>query len=379
MSNVLMTAVLAAVLSLAAKMECDAEPSRTNLSDGAVDVMLEAVRAKHKLPALAAAVVVDGKVVATNAVGVRRYGVATKVTAADKFHIGSVTKSMTATVAAMLVEKGKLSWTTTIGESFPEFVSDIHSDYRGATLEQLLANRGGVPGKPPSELWLRAWQATGTPAQQRLTFIKGILAREPEAKPGTKNIYSNQGYTIAGVMLERASGKTWEELMRTMLFEPLDMATAGFGAPASGGQIDQPWGHTKGLAGIKTVPPGPGADNPPAISPAGAVHCSLGDLAKYAAFHMAGDRSKLLKAETFKKLHEPVGGGYALGWGVTERKWAGGRALTHSGSNNMFYVVVWMAPGKNCAVIVAANIGVNEAAAGCDEAVGQLIKEYFEK
>ena len=109
------------------------------------------------------------------------------------------------------------------------------------------------------------------------------------------------------------------------------------------------------------------------------MHCSLGDLAKYAAFHMAGDRSKLLKAETFKKLHEPVGGGYALGWGVTERKWAGGRALTHSGSNNMFYVVVWMAPGKNCAVIVAANIGVNEAAAGCDEAVGQLIKEYFEK
>jgi len=291
-----------------------------------------------------------------------------------------VTKSMTATVAGMLVEKGKISWTTTIGESFPEF-ANIHPDYRGVTLEQLLANRGGVPGKPPAALWAKAWQATGTPAEQRSAFIKGILAREPEAKPGTKYIYSNQGYTIAGVMLEKASGKMWEELMRTMLFEPLGMTSTGFGPPASVGQVDQPWGHTKGTTGIKPVPPGPGADNPLAISPANAVHCSLTDLAKYAAFHMAGERgeSKLLKAETFKKLHQPVGDDYALGWIVLERKWAGGRALMHNGSNTMFYVVVWMAPAKNCAVIVATNIGVDEAAAGCDEAAGKLIREYLER
>jgi CubicO group peptidase (beta-lactamase class C family) len=356
-----------------------ASASAAQIEKGNVAEMLETIRAKHKLPGMAAAVVVDGKVVATNAVGVRRHGAAVKVTPEDKFHIGSVTKSMTATVAAMLVEKGKISWTTTIGESFPDFAKNIHADYRGVTLEQLLANRGGVPGKPPAALWAAAWRATGTPAEQRLAFIKGILEREPEAKPGTKNIYSNQGYTIAGVMLEKASGKTWEELMRTMLFEPLGMTSAGFGAPASVGQVDQPWGHTKaGSSGIKAVPPGPGADNPWAISPAGAVHCSLGDLAKYAAFHLRGGGSKLLKAETLKKLHEPVGGdGYALGWGVVERKWAGGRALSHSGSNTMFYVVVWMAPEKNCAVIVAANIGVNEAAAGCDEAAGKLIKEFF--
>lgn len=345
-----------------------------------LDETLETIRAKHKLPGLAAAVVLDGKVVATNAVGVRKYGDPTRVTARDKFHIGSVTKSMTATVAAMLVEKRKISWTTTIGESFPEWANQMHADYRSATLEQLLANRGGVPGKPPTELWAKAWRATGTPAEQRLAFIKGILQREPEAQPGTKNIYSNQGYTIAGVMLEKASGKTWEELMRSMLFEPLGMTSAGFGAPASPGQVDQPWGHTRGT-GIKAVPPGPGADNPLAISPAGAVHCSLGDLAKYAAFHMAAERgeSKLLKAETARKLHQSAGDDYALGWVVLKRKWAGDRALMHNGSNTMFYVVVWMAPEKNCAMIVATNIGVDGAAAGCDEAAGKLINEYFGK
>ena len=374
MLKAIITGVIAALFASASAAQND--KNKTNVSE-----MLETIRDKHKLPALAAAVVVDGKIVVTNAVGVRRHGVATKIAPGDKFHIGSVTKSMTATLAAMLVEKGKISWTTTIGESFPELAKEIHADYRGTTLEQLLANRGGAPGKPPPTLWAKAWQATGTPAEQRSAFIKGILAREPEAKPGTKYIYSNQGYTIAGVMLEKASGKMWEELMRTMLFEPLGMTSTGFGPPASVGQVDQPWGHTKGTTGIKPVPPGPGADNPLAISPANAVHCSLTDLAKYAAFHMAGERgqSKLLKAETLKKLHQPVGDNYALGWLVFDRKWAGGRALMHNGSNTMFYVVVWMAPERNCAIIVASNIGANEATAGCDEVAGNLIKEYFGK
>ena len=349
-----------------------------------VSQMLETIREKHDLPALAAAVVVDGKIVVTNAVGFRKNGGPERVAVDDKFHLGSVTKSMTATVAAMLVEQGKTSWTTTIGEAFPELKSQVHPDYLGVTLEQLLSHRGGAPGDAPGDLWRKAWAAKGTAAEQRLAFIKGILARKPEAKPGTKHIYSNQGYTIAGVMLEKATGKTWEELLRSMLFEPLGMTTAGFGAPASVGKVDQPWGHTKTLlSGAEAVPPGPGADNPLAISPAGAVHCSMGDLAKYAAFHMAGERgeSKLLKAGSFKKLHTAVAGNdnYALGWIVLQRPWANGRALMHNGSNTTFYVVVWMAPDKNCAVIVASNIGVDEAFAGCDEAAGKLIKQYFGK
>jgi CubicO group peptidase (beta-lactamase class C family) len=346
--------------------------------------MLETIREKHNLPALAVAVIVDGKTVVTNAVGFRKNGGTEKVTVDDQFHLGSVTKSMTATVAAMLVEQGKISWTTTIGETFPEFKSEIHADYLTVTLEQLCSQRGGAPGTAPADLWRKAWAAKGTAAEQRMAFIKGILAQEPEAKPGTKYIYSNQGYTIAGVMLEKATGKTWEELLRSRLFEPLGMTTAGFGEPASVGKVDQPWGHTKKvLSGIEPVPPGPGADNPLAISPANAVHCSMGDLAKYAAFHMAGERgdSKLLKAESFKKLHTAIADNhdYALGWTVLKRAWANGRALTHNGSNTMFYVVVWMAPEKNCAVVVASNIGVDEASEGCDEAASKLIDQYFGK
>ena len=348
-----------------------------------ISQMLETIRVKHNFPALAAAVVVDGKIVMTNAVGFRKNGSLENVTVDDKFHLGSVTKSMTATVAAMLVEQGKISWMTTIGETFPELKSKIHTDYLGVTLEQLLSQRSGAPGDAPADLWRDAWAATGTAAEQRLAFIKGILARKPEAKPGTKFIYSNQGYTIAGVMLEKAASKTWEELLRLRLFEPLGMTTAGFGAPASVGKVDQPWGHTKKSSGNEPVPHGPGADNPLAISPAGAVHCSMGDLAKYAAFHMDGERgeSKLLKAESFKKLHTIVAGNdnYALGWMVLQRPWAKGRALMHNGSNTMFYVVVWLAPERNCAVVVASNIGLDDASQGCDEAAWKLIQQYFGK
>lgn len=344
--------------------------------------MLETVRLKHQLPALATLVIIDGKMVATNAVGFRKHGTADVVTVHDRFHLGSVTKSMTATLAAILVEQGKISWTTTIGESFPELGAQLHKDYREVTLEQLLAHRGGAPENAPKDLWAAAWKAEGPPSEGRLAFVKGLLARKPETKPGTKMVYSNQGYAIAGVMLEKATDSTWEELMRTRLFEPLGMHSAGFGAPGTPGQVDQPWGHTKRrVGGFRSVPPGPGADNPPAIGPAGTVHCSLSDLAVYVQHHLMGEKgeSTLLRADSFRKLHTAVGGGdYALGWVVLERPWSGGRALMHNGSNTMFYIVIWMAPEKNSAVIAATNIGDPRAPfAGCDEAVSQLIRKYF--
>jgi CubicO group peptidase (beta-lactamase class C family) len=343
-----------------------------------ISQMLETIRVKHQFPALAAVVVVDGEIVATNAVGFRKHGSTEAATVQDKFHIGSVTKSMTATIAAMLVEQGKICWTSTIGESFPDYGNQIHPDYRDVTLEQLLRHRGGAPGDAPNDLWIEAWNGSGSHVEQRLGFVKGILARKPEAKPGANHIYSNQGYAIAGVMLEKTTGKPWEELMQSMLFEPLGMKSAGFGAPATPGKIDQPWGHTKDrFTGIRSVPPGPRADNPPAIGPAGTVHCSLPDLARYAMFHLSGARgdSQLLNAESFKKLHASAGDDSALGWFVLEREWAGGRALTHNGSNTMFYMVIWMAPERNGAVIVGANIGAGFA--GCDEAVAKLIQQFF--
>ncbi|MEI9866055.1 MAG: serine hydrolase domain-containing protein [Limisphaerales bacterium] len=119
--------------------------------------------------------------------------------------------------------------------------------------------------------------------QQRREFIEAVLAQPPEAAPGTKMIYSNQGYAIVGAMLEKITGTNYEALITERLFKPLHMDTAGFGPPGTGGKIDEPWGHAHKL--LMTVPMQ--VDNPPAIAPAGRVHCSLDDLARFAIFSHA--------------------------------------------------------------------------------------------
>ena len=185
-------------------------------------------------------------------------------------------------------------------------------------------------------------------AQQgaRRMLLQGVTTKAPEAAPGAKYIYSNAGYTLAGHMAEKVTGKSWEALMREKIFRPLAMTTAGFGAPGTRAKNDQPRGHK---ADGSAVEPGPGADNPVAIGPAGIVHCSIGDWAKFAAANLPSARSKLVKPETLKKLHTPAAGApkYAMGWIVAEgQPWAGGPALAHDGSNTMWYTTAWLAPAK---------------------------------
>jgi len=336
---------------------------------------LEDLRKKHDLPALAVVVVKDGQIRDRAAVGVRKLGDSTPASTNDVFHIGSCTKSMTATLAGMFVEEGKLRWNTTIGEVFPEWKSKMAREYETVTVEQLLTHRGGVPNQPPAAAWREAWQQKGTVVEQRKAFIYAVFREPPEAPPGTQFIYSNQGYAIVGAMLEKLSGETWERLIEERLFEPLGMKSAGFGAPGTTGKVDQPWGHTRKGNTITPVQ----ADNPPAISPAGRVHCSLDDLARYVMIHLKGERDGgLLRPETFRKLHTPPpNADYACGWGVRKRPWAGGRALTHNGSNTMWFVIMWLAPERDFAVIAGTNIAGQDAESGCDEVAGAMIRKWL--
>jgi CubicO group peptidase (beta-lactamase class C family) len=100
---------------------------------------------RYDLPAIAAAVVKDGKVISAGAVDTRRAGVKIPVTINDRFHLGSDTKAMTALLTAMLVEEGKLRWDTTTAEIFPELADKMDPGFRRVTLEQLLSHTSGIP------------------------------------------------------------------------------------------------------------------------------------------------------------------------------------------------------------------------------------------
>ena len=369
--TLLVTAVFAAGVIIAS------EPPPPPKPVAATDRPLEVIRKKYDLPALAIVVVKDGQIRERSAVGVRKLGDATPVTTNDVFHIGSCTKSMTATLAAMLIEEGKLRWDTTIAEVFPDLAGQMNPQYKTVTVEQLMHHRGGVPTEPPSAAWKVAWKQNGTPVEQRREFITTVLSLPPATKPGTKMIYSNQGYAILGVMLEKITGTPWETLINQKLFVPLHMTTAGVGAPGTVDAVDQPWGHVHKLG--LTVPVQ--LDNPPAISPAGRVHCSLDDLAHYVMLHLHESQTNgLLKAATLKKLHTPTADeDYACGWVVLDRDWAGGKALMHNGSNTMWYLVMWLAPDKDFAVIAATNIAGPDAEKACDDAATAMIFKYLGK
>lgn len=340
-----------------------------------VSALLTPIIQAHDVPGMAVAVVSNGQTVALGASGVRTRGKPDKIAINDQFHIGSDTKAMTAMLCGILVDEGKLRWDQTLGQTFPELKKSMNPQYQAVTLEQLLTHRGGAPGALEKDpLWLKLWEYKGTPTGARRLLLQGVTSQPPEAAPGTKFIYSNAGVAIAGHMAEKVTGKSWEDLMREKIFRPLGMTTAGFGAPGTRARNDQPRGHK---ADGTPVEPGPQADNPVAIGPAGIVHCSIGDWAKFAAANLPSAKMKLVKPQTLKKLHTPAPGEppYAMGWLIADNQpWAGGPALTHAGSNTMWFAVAWLAPAKDFAVLIACNQANDKA---CNDAAIALITDHF--
>lgn len=340
-----------------------------------VSALLAPIIQKHDVPGMAVAVVRNGETVAVGVAGVRTRGKPEQIAVGDRFHIGSDTKAMTAMLCGILVDQGKLKWDQTLGETFPDLKKSMNPQYQGVTLEQLLTQRGGAPGPLEKDpLWGKLWLHKGNPTSARRLLVQGVTSKPPEATPGEKFIYSNAGYSIAGYMAEKVTRKSWEDLMREKIFRLLGMTSAGFGPPGSRAKNDQPRGHK---ADGSPVEPGPRADNPVAIGPAGIVHCSIGDWAKFAAANLPSAKTKLVKPETLEKLHTPAPGTpkYAMGWGIADNQpWAGGPALTHSGSNTMWLAVAWLAPKKDFAVLIACNRANAEA---CNDAALALIADHF--
>tara|TARA_R100000027_G_scaffold53229_1_gene42029 strand:- start:4434 stop:5471 length:1038 start_codon:yes stop_codon:yes gene_type:complete len=337
---------------------------------GALSAMIK----RTGVPALAAAAIHQGKIVSVGSTGTRKKGEAARVTHDDRFHIGSCTKSMTATLGAILIDKGRLRWETGVAEVFPR--NEVNTAYRGATFEHLVSNTAGAPGDIEPSLWTSLWERNGTKREQRRMLVREILRRPPAYEPGTDQVYSNAGFSIAGAMLETLMDKSYEQLLSENLLDPLEMSSAGFRAPASHGLIDQPYGHKESFFRITPVDPEPHGDNPPAIAPAGAVHCSVMDFAKYAQFHLR--RNQMLSEESWKRLHESAAHrDYGHGWILVKRDWAHGTALTHSGSNTMFFSTIWIAPERDFAAVSMCNLGGRKGLKKCDQAIHYLINKHL--
>lgn len=337
--------------------------------DAAVTNLLVAIRQKHDVPAISAAMVTRQGLSAVGVAGVRKRGTEVPATLDDLWHLGSDTKAMTAMLVARLVEQKRLKWETTVAEVFPELADKFHPDLLGVTLLHLLSHRAGL--RPNLDL---AKFRGDDVRSERLRAVREELAKAPAQAPG-KYEYSNLGYIIVGAMVERTADKSWEDAIRAEVFVPLKMTSVGFGGTGTRGQIDQPWPHH---GDGKAMPEnGPAMDNPPVMGPAGRVHCTIQDWAKFIQDQLRGARGEpaLLSTASYQKLHAPpFGGEYALGWLVVKRNWAGGVALNHAGDNTMNFANVWIAPQRDFAILVCVNQSGDRGFQASDEVVGALIQ-----
>jgi CubicO group peptidase (beta-lactamase class C family) len=372
--------------------------SGTAKAQASLDSMLKPYLTRYDLPAIAAAVVKDGKVISAGAVGTRRTGVNIPVTIHDRFHLGSDTKAMTALLAAMLVEEGKFRWDTTIAETFPELAEKMDHRLRRVTLEQLLSHTSGIPtdNEDIIKVYSEAMSQDGNLDDLRYWLVQQWSKRPLESDPGTKFAYANMGYTIIGAMIERVEKKTWDEAITERIFIPLKLRTAGLGPQSSLGKIDAPLGHFIVDGKVKAVLAGPNGDGPSIIGPAGIAHMSILDFARWAGWN-AGEGKRnpvLVKPETMRKLHTPVitmperkdaapgtppGGKYAFGWGELTVDWAPYPLLYHGGSNGMNLAHIWIDTKRDFAIVIVTNISGQKANTAFLALASELYTKFAKK
>jgi len=284
----------------------------------------------------------------------------------------------------MLINEGKSRWDATVGAIFPELIAAMAPDVAGITLEQLLSHTSGIASHNPAQnkLILQSFAQPGNLDEMRYWIISNLVKQSLQSKPGEEFAYSNLGYTLAGPIIERVAGKTWEELIATRVFDPLGLKTAGFGQQASLGRVDAPLGHQILPNGtLKAMLAGPHGDNPEVIGPAGTVRLSVLDFAAWAGWHAgAGKRGPMLvDLAAFRKLHAmtidmpikpeasvgtPSQGRYGLGMGEISLPFSPEPFLFHGGSNGMNVAYIMLQPKYDFAMVLMTNVGGIKADGG---------------
>lgn len=350
---------------------------------GEVEQMLADICRRKKIPSLTVAVVNSESTLVAACSGVRKVGGRSDVELSDRHPIGSNTKSMTATLAAVLVEQGKIGWSTTIGEVWGEDSSvSVHSDLLGVTLDDLLSHQGGVRAdlNTVGAAWASFFKEENSPREERKRLVNRVLKKKPKFKRGEYH-YSNIGFVVAAAMMEARTNQAYEVLMQKEVFGPLGMQSARFRTLASASKLKEPllWGHQAN--GDPIDPRIAGAENPSVYASCGTVNLSIGDYAKYARWHLRKKPEPLLKKQaTFEHLHRgqvsapSVGGKYGCGWIRVDTPM--GPALSHAGSNTHCFAVIWIFLDKDFAAMACTNTGQQAGYAACDLAVQKMISRF---
>ncbi len=251
-----------------------------------------------RVPGLAVAVVKDGRVAFSRGYGVRELGKPAPVDTHTLFAIGSTTKAMTATLVAMLVDEKKVEWDAPVTRYLPWFQLNDPAATRGLMVRDLLTHRAGLGNA--DYLWYG--QANSTDE-----ILHRVRLIDPAYPIRSSFIYQNIMYAAAGAVVEAASGRSWSEMIRTRIFEPLGMTETVPTAAhlASHDNVASPHDIVDGQVRVienASVDP---------VAAAGAVWSNVNDMARWMQFLLDGGRvggtagKRLVSEQSFAELFTP--------------------------------------------------------------------------
>ncbi len=338
--------------------------SQNSLADS-----LEAVRVKFGAPSLAVVLIKNGAMLEFAAVGERALGSGIPVQTTDTYHLGSLSKSFTATVIAKLVEQKVLHWDATLPELFPN--QPMLAVYKSITLEQMLFHVAGFAANVDDKS-VYSWQLE--PQKARALYLEQALNQAPVTNPFVRVAYSNIGFVLASLAAEQATGKNWEALISEIIFVPLEMTNCAFGTRFKA--LSQPHGHQQIGTRVVAVSPEIPNGNSNVLFGADGIRCSMQDLGKYLLAHLNGERGSdgIVSSTSFKYLHRPRADGgqgisAALGWFVFPNG-----ALWHNGSNTLNYAEMIVNAKTNLAIGIATNTPTELGAALSEAALNAVVQ-----
>lgn len=332
----------------------------------------DSIRKSYNIPEISYAVIDSKSILEIAALGTHSIELPDIATLNDRFHIGSNTKAMTAFIIAKYVEKGDLKWTTKFFGLFPEWKEKSKPEYANITLQDLLSHRAEIqPFQGEADQQIPDFK--GANSDKRKQFGRFVLTLEP-VKPDEQNsfIYSNAGYTLATLMVEKVTGKSWEQLIEKVFNKDLKL-NVKFSWPENQKQKDT-WGHS--FENGKLIPVPSTIDyHLDYTEPAGDINIKLKDYIKFIQLNLKGlnGENNYLKAETYKFIHRGIEN-YSIGWfNIYEN---GKEFSNHSGTAGTYYTLVHIDRLKNIAYIIFTNSFSDDTTQGVRLLIRELKENY---
>lgn len=334
----------------------------------------DSLRKYRSVPGLVYAVFNTERILDSGTSGVRKLRLREPIRWEHRFMIGSATTAFTAYIAARLTEEKKIAWNTSIGSVFPELNGRIMKLYQKITLEQLLAQRAGLPPYEEFSEYKDIHSLPGSPVQQRAHFVEMMLKRKPAlVLDSSQFVYSVAGTAIAAAMLERVTRKSWEQLVDQYINKPLSIQ-AGFGPPALKDST-QPWGHWDTYFTLTAHIDEYWARSFTPIAPAGNLTIGMDDLIVFLRDHLLalqGQKSVLGTDAANHLLFRT--NNYSTGWFDTN--WMGYDIAFLPGRGGLFSSYIEIIREKNLAIVVLCNSGtVNGRSAAVN--LGRQLRQHY--